>query len=158
MIELGIFTSIEFYTIAITVAILLVGFIFKPAEHAPAQTYIYAANIEQANPLDNQDEKYVEIESCDNGTVIIRRKNVELPAESIAHITVDIVDDKLTIVEKHTKNTANSITGLYDLTMKVGCLKSRKYHLRYEIPDSGLWGLTTLTNRNNNKTTLELQY
>ena len=62
MIEASIFTSVEFYTIAVTAAILIVGFIFNPSRQSPALTYIYTATVEPAKHPEATDGSGLTIE------------------------------------------------------------------------------------------------
>lgn len=156
MILLNIFTSVEFYTIAVTVAILIVGFIFNPSRRSPAMTYIFAASVVESID-DNADGKVLEIESLDDFTLLVRRRGAPLPEGSTAYINADIVDDKLTLTEKHT--VVNHLAPLagYDISVRIDCIKAARYHLRYEVPDSGLWGVDVIVNRDGFSTTTCLQ-
>ncbi|MGN1245462.1 MAG: hypothetical protein ACI4UN_02405 [Muribaculaceae bacterium] len=156
MIFLNIFTSVEFYTIAVTVAILIVGFIFNPSRRSPAMTYIYAASVDFSNDI-AADGKSIEIESLDDFTLLIRRRGAPLPEGSTAYVNADIVDDKLTLTEKHTINNPTAPLSCYDISVRIDCIKATRYHLRYEVPDSGLWGVDVIVNRDNFTTTTRLQ-
>ena len=156
MIFLNIFTSVEFYTIAVTVAILIVGFIFNPSRRSPAMTYIYAASVDFTTDA-HADGKMLEIESLDDFTLLVRRRGAPLPEGSTAYINADIVDDKLTLTEKHTVNNPMAPLAGYDISVHIDCIKAARYHLRYEVPDSGLWGVDMIVNRDRFSTTTRLQ-
>ena len=143
MIEAGIFTSVEFYTIAVTMAVLIVGFIFTPSHREPAMTYIYAAKVD-ASPVLDADGKAIEIAVADDFALHVRRRCAPLPEGTTAYVNVDIVDDKLTITEKHTVENHAAPLIAYDLSVRIDCLKASRYHLRYEVPDSGLWAVSTV--------------
>ena len=156
MIFLNIFTSVEFYTIAVTVAILIVGFIFNPSRRSPAMTYIFAASVVESTD-DNADGKVLEIETLDDFTLLVRRRGSPLPEGSTAYINADIVDDKLTLTEKHTVVNHMAPLAGYDISVRIDCIKAARYHLRYEVPDSGLWGVDVIVNRDGFSTTTCLQ-
>lgn len=157
MIEASIFTSVEFYTIAVTAAILIVGFIFNPSRQSPALTYIYAATIEPAKHPEATDGSGLTIESLDDGTLLVVRRGVQLPEGSTAHVDADLIDDKLTLTEKHHPAAGDAPMAPHDISVRVDCLKAKRYHLRYEVPDSGLWGVATIVNHDNFSTTASLQ-
>lgn len=156
MLLSNIFTSVEFYTIAITVAILIVGFIFNPSRRSPAMTYLFAASIEPSTAYD-ADGKTIEIESLDDFTLLIRRRCAPLPEETTGYMNVEIVDDKVTITEKHTVQNPSAPLEGYDISVRLDCLKATRYNLRYEVPDSGLWAVGVIVNRDLFSTTLQLQ-
>ena len=45
----------------------------------------------------------------------------------------------------------------YDISVRIDCIKAARYHLRYEVPDSGLWGVDVILNRDRFNTTTRLQ-
>ncbi len=152
----SIFTSVEFYTIAVTVAILIVGFIFNPSRHSPAMTYIYAATVEPATDGE-PDGKSLEIESLDDFTLLVRRRCAPLPEGSTAYVNADLVDDKLSLTEKHTTQSPCAPLVCYDISVRIDCLKAARYHLRYDVPDSGLWAVGVIVNRDRFSTATRLR-
>lgn len=158
MIILSIFTSVEFCTISIVIAAAIIGYIIKPKEQSAAFTYIFSANIDPADTASDADPNNVEIESLPDGTMIMRRRNVMLPDGASCHITADIIGDKLKITEKYTMFSAPIAESPHDVSVRIDCLKAKRYHLRYEIPDSGLWGVAQITNHDNFTAALALQY
>ena len=158
MILLGIFSSVEFCTIAIVVAAAIIGFLIKPKEQSPAFTYIFSADIDSANPTNSESCNFVKIISLADGTMLMRRHNVMLPDGASCHITADIVGDKLRITEKHSFFSAPLAESPHDISVKIDCLKTKRYHLRYDIPDAGLWGVAQITNLDGFSTTMALQY
>lgn len=158
MIILSILTSVEFCTILIVLAAAIIGFIIKPKEKSAALTYIFSANIDPADASSDTSPDIVEIESLPDGTMIMRRHNVMLPDGASCHITADIIGDKLRITEKHTMFSTPIAESPHDVSVRIDCLKAKRYHLRYEIHDSGLWGVAQITNHDNFATTLTLQY
>lgn len=156
MILLDIFTSVEFYTIAVTVAILIVGFIFNPSRHSPAMTYLYAASIEPSAGGD-ADGRRLEIESLDDFTLLLRRRGAPLPEGASAFANVELVDDKVTVTEKLSASNPMATLACYDVTVRIDCLKATRYHLRYEVPAAGLWGVCVVVNRDRFASTASLQ-
>lgn len=156
MILLDIFTSVEFYTIAITVAILIVGFIFNPSRRSPAMTYLYSATIEPSAEAD-ADGRLLEIESLDDFTLLLRRRCAVLPEGASAFANVELVDDNITVTEKLSASSSTAPLACYDVSVRIDCLKATRYHLRYEVPGAGLWGVCVVVNRDRFGTTARLQ-
>lgn len=158
MIILGIFSSIEFYVIAITVALIFVGFAFNQSQQSPAFTYIFSADIEPSTPISSGDPLSISVQALADGTLLLRRENVLLPEGATAHVTADLVGDKLTLTEKHTAFAAPMPATAHDISVRLDCLKAKRYHLRYEIPEEGLWAVAVVVNHSEIKSQFELQH
>lgn len=154
----SIFTSVELCTITIVVAATIIGFLIKPKDQSPAFSYIFSADITPSDPTDDKDDRTIEIQALPDGSLLICRHNVMLPDGASSHITADIINDKLHITEKHSIFSAPISETPHDMVFKIDCLKAKCYHLRYEIPDSGLWCIAQIKNRDNYTASLTLQY
>lgn len=157
VLAFSIFSPVELSVIAITVAAVLVGFFLKPSRHTKAWSYIYPLEIEPGDDREG-DGTTLEIEAVDDGSLLLRRRGVHLPTGATGHVTVDIVGDKVKVVEKYSKLSAQLPGAPQQVTVRLRCLKPRRYHLRYEATSSGLWGLATVVNGERFTATAQLRY
>lgn len=146
IIAYSIFSSVELCVIAIAVAAAFVGFLLRPPRHGPSCSYAYPLFITPSDEQDISDES--ELEACAeaDGSVTISRHNVPLPAGAVGHATVEVAGDKVTIVEKYTRLPRGIPREPHDVAVRLKCLKPKRYHIRYETPARGLWGLITIVN------------
>lgn len=158
MITTNLFSSVEFYVIAITVAILIFGFIFKPSTRGRAHSYTYAADIMPLETGDDSNGHRVVIEAGETGSLLICRKGAVLPDDAQGYFAIEVVGDRLTVTEKISSSAANRPTTVCDVAVSLSCLKPIKYYLRYEAPDAGLWGVATIVNTAGFTTEIKLQY
>lgn len=158
MITANLFSSVEFYVIAITVAILILGFIFKPSTRGRAHSYTYAADIIPLEESDDGNGHTVTAEAGENGSVLICRKGAVLPDGAQGYFAVEVVGDRLTVTENVSPSAVGRSTTICDVAVHLSCLKQIKYHLRYEAPASGLWAVGTIVNTIGFTTEIKLQY
>src|SRR5574344_450790 len=95
------FYSVEFYVVAVTCAILLVGMIFNPPIPARAFTYIYQAIVAFRDTYHSDEEKdepqVLTISSTPEGKVNVYHKAVLLPSDAAVNLVLDIQGDKVKI-------------------------------------------------------------
>lgn len=158
MITSDLFSSVEFYVIAITVAILIIGFIFKPSTRGRAHSYTYAADIMPADQCDGCHGHSVLVEAAEDGTVLLTRKGAELPDDAQGYFAIEVVGDSVSVTEKLSSSSTNGLTTTCDVAVRLSCLKPLKFHLRYEAPAAGLWGVGTIVNSVGFSSEIKLQY
>ncbi len=158
--------SIEFYSIALFVAIALIGLIFGEKTHAPATTDIVPlalkwpqAAVPQSRDADDVPST-VTLAAMPDGQVMLTRTGLSLRPGDTAFIVATAVNDKLKIVEKQGTHTtvavwpepceASAVLGFWGT--------GRKFHVRYESELTGQWGTCVIANADGRTARIELKY
>ena len=103
------FTSIEFYTIAFCVAMVLVGFFLKQKRINPASSTINSLELEKLDDepsTESDSASLIKLKANDDGTVTLERTGFQLVDGETINLITTLVDDKLTIEEKKGKVSA----------------------------------------------------
>lgn len=153
------FTSVEFYTVAFFVAMVLVGFFVSHKKTAPASSVISALDLEPAPSLEN-DTSRLRLMAHDDGSVTIVREGLLLSDGETVNLIVTIIDDKITIQEKKGKVSAfggkeSVYNGHVDVTFFP---ENNKSYLRYESSVAGQWCKLAFVNSPGNKVEKDLSY
>ena len=134
------FYSLEFYTLAIVVAIVIVGLLCRPSNLAPARSYICA--------LKNYyscDEEKESIKVFVNGTTLsLVRYGIMLRLEESAHLVCNVNGDKIEIKEKKSETKMSGEERPAECEAELSFLKRGKYAVRYESDITGKWCTFTL--------------
>ncbi len=153
---MDIFSSVEFYVIIITAAILLFGFILHPSKRGEAQTYFFTGKY--INSENQTPSPKLIIESGANGEITFTHTNVNIPDNSGINFVVTIIGNDIRITGKIYENHLD--TNLQDnknIYFTGDCFKPVRYHIFYEIPYSGQWTAANFTNKEENRITLDLK-
>jgi hypothetical protein len=133
------FTTIEFYVIAIAIALVLIAFFLKSRNEASKYSYIYQGEISYEDDHLPRDDEYVVISSLDNGKVEIIHHNVVLPLEATVNIKIDVCGDKAVCVEKMVDALPDKSVFLGRIKYTVPCFKHIAYAVEYECVYNGKW-------------------
>lgn len=153
------FSSVEFYILAITGALLLVGAVFNPPASDRAYAYIYEGAVDScAQALAETGKAMLTVEALPDGNVVFRNTGVMLPPGSSVNITVEVQGDKLLCVEKAIMPADSTAATSCEVVWEAKCLKRRRYHLRYECEYADTWCTLTFINDENFSVTRELKY
>lgn len=153
------FTSVEFYTVAFFVAMVLVGFFVSYKKTAPASSVISALELEPASSPEN-DTSRLRLMAHDDGSVTIAREGLLLSDGETVNLIVTIIDDKITIQEKKGKvsefgGKESVYNGHVDVTFFP---ENNKFYLRYESSVAGQWCKLAFVNSPGNKVEKDLSY
>lgn len=153
------FTSVEFYTIAFFVAMLLVGFFINHKKTSPASSAISALELEPA-ASQGDDISRLRLLARDDGKVTIEREGLLLSDGETVNLIVTIIEDKITIQEKKGKVSAfggkeSAYNGHVDVTFFP---ENNKSYLRYESSVAGQWCKLAFVNSPGNKVEKDLSY
>lgn len=158
------FTSIEFYTIAFVVAMVLVGFFLSQRRINPASSFINTFDLEPAGDASAATDAPLEgsltLTAGDDGSVTIERTGLRLVEGETANLVATIIDDKVTIEEK--KGKVSALGGketYYKGKVKVNYfLPNNKVYVRYDSTVTGQWCKFAFKNFPGNIATHELRY
>lgn len=157
------FTSIEFYTIAFVVAMILVGFFLSQRRINPASSFIDTFDLEDMDITPGDDtpvEGVLKLTATDDGLVVIERTGLKLVEGETANLIATIVDDKVTIEEKKGKVSALGGKESYykgRVTVKY-FLPNNKVYVRYDSSVTGQWCKFSFKNIPRNVASHELRY
>lgn len=132
------FSSVEFYVMAIAVAILVVGVAGNSRTSKPRYSYIYAGVIGESQ--NSAEDETVLVTSLDTGKVVLRHHRVNVPTGVGVHLKVDVCGDEVLCVEKLSERMEpRAETSLCDVSFVLDCLKHVSYNVRYECEHNGRW-------------------
>lgn len=151
------FDSVEFYILAVTIAILVVSFFLKSHDEIQSYSYIYQGYITFAESSQIGEEEYIETISCDNGTVYIIHHNMMLPVDATVNLKMNICGDSISCVEKMEERLPEEQVFCYDVKFKIKCLKYITYKIKYECISNGKWCNLSFTNNENMSVIKELK-
>ena len=138
------FSSVEFYVIAITMAVVAVGAVLNKKPESSCYTYIYAGEIEEKEPYG---EECVLVRSLGNGMVEVRHCNVAIPVDvEGVKLRVDVAGEGVLCVEKFAAKSLHNDVAICDVVFNIKCLKSITYKVRYESEHNGRWCNISFTN------------
>lgn len=148
--------SVEFYALALLVAMALLGLLFGDKPHTPAVTGI--AQFRPARPCADPDIATVTLAALPGGNVELLRQGLPLAEGGTAFVVATIVDDKMTVVEKQGIHSAAEPLPLH-ATATLDCLpQGRRLHVRYESELTGQWCTFAFTNAQGRNSTAQLKY
>lgn len=157
------FTSIEFYTIAFVVAMILVGFFLSQRRINPASSFIDAFELEEMEAPPQADgpvEGLLLLVAAEDGSVTIERTGLRLVEGETANLIATIVDDKVTIEEK--KGKVSALGGkdtYYRGRVRVKYfLANNKVYVRYDSSVTGQWCKFSFKNYPGNTASHELRF
>lgn len=154
----NIFTSVEFYVITITVAIILFGFIFHPSKKGEAFTYFFSGQLTPADITDPSET--LTIEAQEDGKVKFTHTSITLADDSKLNVALTISDDDIKITEKiDTSNCSEySLVNIYNFVFYVDCMRAKRYHIYYESTSTESWAATTFLNLDSYHTKIQFKY
>ncbi len=155
--------SIEFYSIALLVAVALIGLIFGEKPHRPAATDIVQLVLKwPQTAVASPDEmpSAVTLTAMPDGQVRLSRTGLSLRPGDTAFIVATMVDDKLRIEEKQgVRSTMAVWPEPCEASATLGFWPAgRKLHVRYESELTGQWGTCALANVGGRESRIELKY
>lgn len=157
------FTSIEFYTIAFCVAMVIVGFFLGQKRIKPASSRINSFELhkdEGDGSNDASSQCTLKFVANDDGTVTIERTGLQLVDGETVNLIATIIDDKLTIEEK--KGKASGLGGreeTYSGSVNIDYIPSgSKMYIRYDSSVTGQWCKFSFKNIARNHVEHELRY
>ncbi|MEG0253666.1 MAG: hypothetical protein RR061_07455 [Muribaculaceae bacterium] len=140
----GIFTSVEFYVITITIAIIILGFIFHPSTMGEAYTYFFDGHIMACDDATISGKLCVDAD--DNGHVTFTHFGIDVCEDSAISIVLTITGDDIRITEKCGDDDGGGVGSLCNVTFYVDCMRSKRYHIYYESMSTGTWASTSFIN------------
>ena len=148
--------SVEFYALALLVAMALLGLLFGDKPHTPAVTGI--AQLKPAGPCTDPDSATVTLAALPGDNVELLRQGLPLAEGGTAFVVVTIVDDKMTVVEKQGIHSVAEPLPLH-ATATLDCLPTgHRLHVRYESELTGQWCTFAFTNAQGRTATAQLKY
>lgn len=138
------FTSTEFYCLAIVVAVALIGLLMSDKPQKPAETYITTlyTSIDAEPYADNA----VCLNVMPDGALLISRSGIAATPDTGINLVVDVVGDKVRIVEKRaTAAAASTLPTMLRGTAQLTCLRRGRYTVRYESEVTGMWAILALS-------------
>ncbi|MBQ0121095.1 MAG: hypothetical protein KBT13_08265 [Bacteroidales bacterium] len=145
--------STEFYVMSFAVAVSLIALLFGKKEEGPASTEIVPMAL---NPCVTCDDGLVALHALDDGTVMLLRNGIPLPAGDTVNVVATTVGDKLRIVEKKGLSTHAASDDKLDGTAQLR-LPAKTLHVRYESELTGEWALFSFTNHAGRTATAHLK-
>ena len=141
MIIASIFSSIEFYVIAVMVAAAVVGFFARPHRRSEARQYLLPSTL--SNEPDTTGQS-IEIKVLDDGTVRLIRHGVpDLTEAGAVSIAVEVAGFDIEVKERIVRSTEPA-WGANTATFVLDFLAPERYHLHYVNPDLDIMAVTTL--------------
>lgn len=148
------FSSVEFYVIAITMAVIAVGAVLNKKPETNSYTYIYSGKIDD----NNGNNEFIYFRSLDNGIVEVRHCNVALPVDVEGiNLRVDITGDSVLCIEKFASKSEHNESVLRDVIFYIKCFKYIPYKVRYESEYNGKWCNISFVNNGIAEETKELK-
>ena len=148
------FYSLEFYTLAIVAAIVIVGMLCRPSNLAPARSYICA--LQNFLAIDD-DEEWVAA-SVKGSMVRVERHGVRMRMEESAHLVCNVNGDKIHIKERKSQERPGGDEQSTECFAELTFLKRGKYAVRYESEITGKWCNFTIIVADQYTTKKELKY
>lgn len=130
------FSTVEFYIIAIMIALLLVGSLFGTKAEVAKYTYFYTGNLEE---VEFKEKEYLSLISSEKGNVIFTHHNVKLPKGVELNLKIDICGENIKCVENLSENIFSNDLHCYNVTFMVKCMKSIYYTIEYESRHNTKW-------------------
>lgn len=135
---------------------LLFGFILHPSKKGEAQTFFFTGKYTSSSP-ETQCGQLI-IESSDNGEIIFTHTNIDTPENTGINFVVTIIGDDIRITEKIYESTREpEQQGQTSIYFTGDCFKPVRYHIFYESPYCGKWTACNFTNKDGNRTVLDLK-
>lgn len=148
--------SVEFYALALLVAMALLGLLFGDKPHTPAVTGI--AQFKPTGACSDPESATVTLAALPGGNVELLRDGLPLADGGTAFVVATIVDDKMTVVEKQGIHSVAEPQPLH-ATATLDCLpQGRRLHVRYESELTGQWCTFAFTNAQGRTATSQLKY
>lgn len=148
--------SVEFYALALLVAMALLGLLFGDKPHTPAVTGI--AQFKPTGPCADPDSATVALAALPGGNVELLRQGLPLAQGATAFVVATVVDDKMTVVEKQGIHSVAEPQPQHAVAT-LDCLPpGRRLHVRYESELTGQWCTFTFTNAQGRTATAQLKY
>ena len=130
------FSTVEFYIIAIMIALLLVGSLFGAKTEAAKYTYFYAGALKEVEYDENE---YLSLKSGEEGQMLFIHHNVKLPEGVGVNLKIDVCGENLKCIENLTENISSDDLRSYDVIFVVKCMKKISYTIEYESKHSAKW-------------------
>lgn len=150
------FSTVEFYVIAIVIAVLAIGAALNHNPENNRYTYIFAGEISlsekncaESISLSSQDE-----------ILTIKHCNVLIPQNTEGiHLRLDVCGNKLKCIEKSSNKIVTMSDDMLscDITFCVKCLKNKTYNINYECEYNGKWSNITFANNGYSEINEELK-
>lgn len=162
MIIAGIFQSVEFYVIAVTVAAMIVALCNGHGGHGPVREILLAGIISRENNGDDMDERGQEIEliCCDDGQVVLRRHGLKgVSASGAVSLAIEIRGVEVRIKERVVEGRLDS-EPVDTASFILDFLAPERYFITYksELPTGAVTVATSLSlsNRPGNRVVKQL--
>lgn len=141
------FSSVEFYVIAIAIAIVVVGAVLNKKPENSCYTYLYAGEI---TTNENEGDEEIIIRSLGDGMVEFRHCNVAIPVDAEGvNLRIDVAGDGVLCIEKFVISSMHDETINGDVKFILKCLKNISYKVRYECEHNGKWCNISFSNNGN---------
>ena len=150
--------SIQFYGVALVVAMGLLALLFKQKKRQPASTHIVELTLDDDIEVPDGVDT-LQFTSLDNGKLLVTRRGLPLAQGETVNLVATIIGDTIHIVEKR---GAYALTGSRS-TQRQGrqsldFVAVRRWAVRYDSDVTGRWGKFTYTHRDGNSKQIDLQY
>ena len=155
----SIFTSIEFYITALAVAVIIIAFFGTSDNATEATSDIYSPMLLTGCGNTAAAEPAITLRSMDDGSIEVTRHGLTLPPQCSIYIKADFVKDQITFTERlsHDSRNSNVLATPCSLHFTTRPRQRKKYFIRYEAPESALWGTAHFANYDGYTTTLPLK-
>jgi len=135
--------SIEFYVLALVVAVALVGLFFGERQTQPAASRIITMDVMQ-RLADEYPAGEIRLTMSDIGVLTIFHAGVDIAPGQLLNVVVTMAGSKVKVVEKLT-GSATGPAEAADVCCTVHLQRGvDRYHVRYESPMTGQWCLMTI--------------
>ena len=134
------FSTIEFYVIAITLAIIIASAALNKKPENKCYTYIYGGELTPTESID--ENEYISIAPSQGNKIVLIHHNALLPDEcENVNIRVDVSGDNISCIEKSVYGSGLFLKKVqrYDIAFSIGCLKNITYYMKYECEYGGKW-------------------
>ena len=155
--------SVEFYTIALLVAVALIALLLRQREPGAARTHIVALDLEPTGEDVPRDDNAtpkpttLRLTALADGKVTLERDSMPLRAQETVNLVATVIGDKVTIEEKKGMTAVfNSQERYYTGSQTLTFLPLEKVYIRYESQVTGRWAKFAFLNREGNKLEREL--
>ena len=155
--------SVEFYTIALLVAVALIALLMRQREPEAARTHIVPLDLEPTGEEVPRDDNatprptHLRLTALADGKVALERDALPLRAQETVNLVATVIDDKVTIEEKKGMTAVfNSQEHYYNGSQTLTFLPFEKVYIRYESQVTGRWAKFAFLNREGNSYEREL--
>jgi hypothetical protein len=134
------FSTVEFYLVAVAIAIIVITAFSKSRNEASKYTYMYQGHITFCDMSQCDESERISLVSLEDGKVKITHHNVILPEDVTVNLRIDVCGDEIICVEKRMERIPGDTAPFYcNVAYTAKCFKHIAYNVRYECEHNGKW-------------------